>query len=281
MNRKRIITKILGAFMMIIWIGTAFAVETTMIVKLQREIKSSVKDLAQMEKQHQKRIDDLNRQMREIIDEIHRTNDPERREFLAKRYFKLRAEQLAAEAESYARMHDILVKTVFKMEKLQRLMGKDAELSPFSEEDKAVVRKVMVGVRNLFYKIQAFEPNNPRLVRISHTIKMLDRRFQHFFSPRNHVSLQAQIDYLTDLAAFMQATLSFMNEERNYLLQNIYLMVQSDLRRYINDLKPSYHEINRKFSDHQKNDAEVLESLSATPLKVDYRPVNLDNIGQY
>lgn len=279
---KEIVKKTFWAFWVtVLWIGSVFAVETTMIVKLQQDIKTSVKKLGQMQKEHEKRIADLNRQMEQVIQELHSTNDPEKKDYLAKRYFHLRAEQLAAEAESYAKMHDVLVDTIFKMEKLQRLMGRDEGLSPLSEEDKKVVSNVMVGVRNLFYKIQALEPNNPRLVRISHTIGMLDRRFQRFFSPRRHISLQEQIDYLSDLAAFMQATLSFMEEERNYLLQNIYFLVQIDLRRYINDLKPSYHEINEEYSRHQENDAEVLDSISANSPEVAYRPVNLDNVGQY
>ncbi len=279
---KEIVKKTFWAFwVMLLWIGSAFAVETTMIVKLQQDIKTSAKKLGQMQKEYEKRIADLNRQMKQVIQELHSTKDPEKKDYLAKLYFKLRAEQLAAEAKSYAKMHDVLVDTIFKMEKLQRLMGRDEGISPFSAEDKKVVSNVMVGVRNLFYKIQTLEPNNPRLVRISHTIGMLDRRFQRFFSPRRHISLQEQINYLTDLAAFMQATLSFMEEERNYLQQDIYFLVQSDLQRYINDLKPSYYEINEEYSRYQENDAEVLDSVSANSPEVAYHPVNLDNIGQY
>jgi len=174
---------------MMLWINTVLAIETTMIVKLQRDIKSSVRKLDLLQRKHEKQIASFNRQMEQVLQELRSTNDPERRNYLAKRYFQLRAEQLAAEGESYVTMRNVLENIIFKMEKLQRLIGNNKDLSPFSEEDKKIVSKVMVGITNLFYKIQSLDPNNPRIIRLSHTIAILDKRFQRFFSSRRHISL--------------------------------------------------------------------------------------------
>ncbi|OAQ20616.1 hypothetical protein [Thermosulfurimonas dismutans] len=262
-------------------VGYALAVETTMIVKLQEDIRNSFKRLDHMQKEYEGKVVELDREIQEVIQEIGATKDPERRNYLAKRYFRLRAEILATTAKTYAEIHDILVNTISKMEKLYRLMEDNEELSPLSEDDKRIVSNIMVGLRNLFYSILESSPNNPRLALISHNIKSLDERFRRFFRSNDNISFQEQIDYLTDLAASIRASLSLLEEERGEIFRNIYQFVQTNITNQVFRLKPTYYNIVKNYSRYHKYDAEVLSSVRGDTPEADYPFADLNSVGQY
>jgi hypothetical protein len=283
MKKRSNIAFITGLIMLaLMFSSVARGAETTLIVDLQKKIKSDFVKMEQVNREQEARTERLNREIKEIVTRLTNTLDEDRKEELKKLYFKKRAEHLQAEATRVVEIEAALSRIIKNMDALDREMGKLGTSKGISASDSAAVRDALKGTANILKTVQAVRTDDPRVNNLAMTLNNLDMQYRMYFNPASRTSYGEQIQYLEDLHAYIHSVRSLLSQETVYLRGNIFYMMKDGIVRVINDFQKQFYGVTFKgFESQHKQDEEVLGDRKEIERRQHQQKINLDNIGNW
>ena len=257
--------------------------ETTLIVDLQRKIKSDFIRMEQVNRRQETKAERLNKEIKKIVTKLTNTADEDRKNELKKLYFKKRAENLRAEATRVVEIEAALGRIVKNMVSLDKEMGKLSNgIEGLTSSDAGPIKNSLRGMANIIAPLQALKANDPRITNMAMTLTNLDMQFKAHFSPERRTSLKNQIEYLEDLHAYIHSVRSLLKQETVYLKSNIFYMMKDGVVRVINDFQKNFYATTFKgFETQHKQDDEVLGERKDIETEGYQHKFDLNNIGNW
>lgn len=259
------------------------AAETTLVIDLQRKIKSDFKKMEDVNRDQGARADKINNEIKQIVTDLTNTSDEAKKEEIRNLYFKKRAEHLHAEATRVVEIEEALgsvVKNMVTLEKeIEKTGGDGKELLSSNPEP---IKETLRGTANIVTTIQAIRGDDPKVRNLALTLKNLDMQYRSFFTHGRRASLAEQIAYLEDLHAYVYSVRGLLRHETAYLKSNVYFLMKDGVVRVINDFQKQFYATTFKgFEDQHRQDAEVLGDGSTIETEGYQGKVDLDDIGNW
>jgi hypothetical protein len=132
--------------------------------------------------------------------------------------------------------------------------------------------------------MRALDANNGKLNNATNLLKTIDFKYKHVFSKRGRVNIRKQIELMYTIASFIQSIRELMETERNYLLGNVYVVIQSGIIRVMNENGNmiDFESIKLNHENKWKNDERAMKALGISTGGLQYsKPVSLDDVGNY
>lgn len=257
--------------------------ETTLVVNLQREIRSDFRKMAHINKTQDEKSDRLNKEIKEIVTELTNTTDENRKEELRQLYFKKRAEHLKAEVIRVVEIENALGRIIKNMITLDRVMNKTINGEEgFNLSNTEYIKNSFRGMANILKPIHALKPDDPRVSNMAITLANLDMQFRRYFGPEGRTSLKKQIEYLEDLHAYVHSVRSLLRQEALYLKSNIFYLMKDGIVRVINDFQKDFYAPSFKgFETQHRQDKEVLGEKREIGMDGVYYNPDFDAIGNW
>ena len=273
---------ILGIYLLIFFLHNGHCSETTLAVHLNKQIKANLSDIRTINKNMNIKKNQWRKKQEETINAIDEASSDDEKSKLAKKYFYFRAQELKEQAEATQKIHNLIVSTIGKMERLQEVMDKQGY--NFSESDKKAISQTMEGMANILKNMMAVDPNNPKLKASAQVLNSVDYQKRLLFSQGSKATLKSKIDFMYTLAAYINSTRELMATERNYLLQDVYIVITNGVIQAMNKsgLTLDFEELKNDFDDRLANDDRVLDRLGIDQGVPDTtKSIDLDHIGHY
>lgn len=232
--------------------------ETTLVVDLQKKIKSDFNKMEEVTKQQEAKAEKLNEDIKQIVTKLTNTADEDEKEGLRNRYLKKRAEHLQAEATKIVEIEGALGRIIENSVALDKVINKDnkAKLTPYDAEP---VKDVLKGMANILTPIQALKADDQKLSAAMMTLRNLDMQYKTYFKQGRRTSIKEQMSYLEDLHAYIASVRSLLQYETAYLKSSVYFVTQDGIVKVINDFQKNFYSTTFKgFENQHQLDAEVL-----------------------
>ena len=267
----------------------AWCAETSYIISLHRKIKSDYKELDKIQGDSEPRIKKINQEITGLVDQIESEENDSRREVLENRYYKLRAKDLALRAETFNQAGAIISRLTDNMRALDRAMAegyKTEDGATLTKQDLPAIGDTLKGVSGMLKPLSLLKPDDPRIQYLSRTMQTMDARYRALSQDQTKTSLADQIAYMEDLGAFIAAVQQSAEQERQYLLGQIWTLMAENVARIVKSTAriASTWSIGAVASENHRSDERVARSRANTSRDDETTPsgdVNWDQIGKY
>lgn len=213
------------------------ALESTLVIDLNRNIRNGLAELGEVHKTYEETAKQRNEEKKQVVDQMSRTADQERIDYLAKQYYNIRTKEVLESGRTIKLMTSTVQRVISDMEKLQATVHRGfGKTSGVPLNGKQAASSLMGGLASLFETLKNVDPDNPKLASISRILNYQDAKFRHMFGKGKGFSLQEQIDYLTDVHGGLVAALGLLESERLDLYGGIFYVVQNGIIRYTENI---------------------------------------------
>jgi|GEM_PF-3032912 len=212
-------TKTITAYVLLLAIFTAsplYAVESTIVVELQKRIRNNITELHDTRKSMEETTSNLNQETENISQEFSQTADRNDKRYLVRRMLGVHANSLKETATSSVQMQSTLESLVDNMEQLQESLAtsNSSGLSSASQSDMASISNVMQGMEGMYKQIAKMNPNNEQLAQLATKLNYQNAYYVDFFKQNKDFSIEKQIEHLMNLHASLEAGLKLIDRER-------------------------------------------------------------------
>lgn len=259
--------------------------ETTMVIDLQKKIKTDFNVMDKANKEQEAKAEKLNDEIKQVVTKLTSTSDESKKDELRNLYFKKRAEHVQAEAIKVAEIEGALGRITKNMSALEKEMGKfgsGGNVKGLTSSDTQYVKNTLKGMANIMTPLQALKGNDPQINNLTMTLANLDMQYRTYFAPGKTTSLKNQIMFMEDLHAYIYSVKSLLRNETAYLKANVYYLMKDGIVRVINDFQKHFNSTTFKgFENHHTQDQEVLGEGSDIEPAGYQSNFDLKNIGNW
>jgi flagellar biosynthesis/type III secretory pathway chaperone len=227
----------------------AEAVESTMVINLERQISTNVADIQDAKESLSQTSINLQQESASINNEFKATTDRDDKKYLMMKMFKTHAKALKNSKEDTIKVMAAVENLTGNLEDLNEAIKASARngIDVKSEADKMMTKKLMTGMTGMFEAAQAANPQNESLARIADQLAYNDAAFRHAFSNDKNVSIERQIEYLEDQHGVLMAGLKLIEAEKFNLRHAFNLIMQEKIADVIanidTNIEPIYQAI--------------------------------------
>jgi len=270
--------------------GTAaWSAETSYIVMLNKKIKSESKDLDRIQRETEPRIRKINQEITALVDQLENEVNDSRREALENKYYKLRAQDLALRVETFNQAEAIISRLTENMRALDGAMSegyRTEDGTTLTRQDLPAIGDTLKGVAGMLKPLSQLKPDDPRVQYLARTLQTLDSGYRAMSQDQKRISLKEQIAYMEDLNAFIAAVQLTAEQERQYLLGEIWTLIGQNVFRTVKSIGriANNWNIGASATQNHKNDERVARTRANTSRNDETTPsgpVNWDQIGAY
>ncbi len=281
----KIILTVFVVMLALLFTSVVRGAETTLIVDLQKKIKSDFIRMEQVNLEQEAKAERLNNEIKDVVTKLTNTADDDRKEELKKLYFKKRAQYLQAEALRVVEIEASLSRIIKNMVTLDKEMGKlglSNNLKGLTSSDTEAIKSSLRGMANIIAPLQALKANDPRIVNMAMTLTNLDMQYKTYFTYGRKTTLKNQIAYLEDLHAYVHSARGLLKQETIYLKSNVFYMMKDGIVRVINDFQKNFYATTFKgFETQHRQDEEVLGEREDIETDEYQNKFDLDKIGNW
>lgn len=269
------------AMLALLFTSIARGAETTLVIDLQKKIKSDFTKMELVTKQQETKAEKLNDDIKQIVTKLTNTTDEGKKEELRNQYFKKRAEHLHAEATKVVEIESALGRIIRNTAALENEFRKGDKQS-LIPSDAAPVKDTLKGMANILAPLQALKGDDPKVATAIMTLRNLDMQYKTYFTPGKRTSLREQQEYLEDLYAMVHSVRSLLQYETAYLKSNVFYLMKDGIVKVINDFQKHFYSTTFKgFENHHALDEEVIGENNNIETGMHQNTFDLKTVGNW
>lgn len=267
----KILNQIIGTCIVAVFVvaftGKSYAVESNLIIKLPLEIKQDIQSVMEVQQQTQTKVEDIEKQIGNVVEDIHESDSQDEKVYLRKEYLGLRAEVLEQRAVMVQAVGDKLeriAKNIGKLEKVRQSserVGLGKGISKDDPKARKAIADTFKGMHAIISQVKSLNADQAKNISYleaqSNNLESVARKF---FNGQNETSLAQEKEFILDVAAFVQSVKLLIREEHDYLLGQVYVVDAQDIVQTLGTLDEVFGglQINTAFENYRELDKEVL-----------------------